>query len=103
MRGRTVRRTRVALLATALLIVARGSALGADTYPRQPGIDARHYAVRLTLLTSESNEIQAEATVTLRVVTAGTREALLDPTSPTSDRKGKTGTRVTSDGRLLTI
>ena len=28
-----------------------GGKLGADTYPRQPGIDARHYAVRLTLLT----------------------------------------------------
>src|SRR5437867_4253250 len=38
--------------------------LGADTYPRQPGIDARHYAVRLSLLTSDSNEIQAVATVT---------------------------------------
>src|SRR5258706_11276503 len=103
MRGRTVRRTRVALLATALLIVARGSALGADTYPRQPGIDARHYAVRLTLLTSDSNEIQAEATVRLRVVTAGTREALLDLTSLTSDGKGMTVTSVTSDGRVIAI
>jgi aminopeptidase N len=87
----------------ALLIVAYGSPLGADTYPRQPGIDARHYAVRLTLLTSDSNEIQAEAAVTLRVVTPGTREALLDLTSLTSDGKGMTVTSVTSDGRAVAI
>jgi hypothetical protein len=43
------------------MLVGLGSTLVADTYPRQPGIDARHYAVRLTLLTDDSNEIQAEA------------------------------------------
>ena len=71
----------IACSALALLIAGGGSELGADTYPRQPGIDARHYAVRLTLLTSDSNEIQAEATVTLRIVAPGTREAILDLTS----------------------
>src|SRR6202023_1963915 len=80
-----------------------GADLGADTYPRQPGIDARHYAVRLTLLTSDSNEIQAEATVTLRVVTPGTREAVLDLTSATRDGKGMTVTSITSDGRAVPI
>ncbi len=89
--------------AIALLAVAGASDLGADTYPRQPGIDARHYAVRLTLLTSESNEIQAEATVTLRVVTAGTREAFLDLTSTTPDGKGMSVTSVTSGGRDVPI
>ena len=38
-----------------LIVLGTGWELGADTYPRQPGIDARHYAVRLTLLTSDSN------------------------------------------------
>ena len=85
------------------MALAAGSNLGADTYPRQPGIDARHYAVRLTLLTSDSNEIQAEATVTLRVVTPGTREAILDLTSATPDGKGMTVTSVTSDGRAVPI
>lgn len=89
--------------ALALMIVGFGSTLGADTYPRQPGIDARHYAIRLTLLTSDSNEIQAEATVTLRIVTPGTREAVLDLTSFTSDGKGMTVTSVTSDGRGVPI
>jgi aminopeptidase N len=87
-----------------LLVVFRaGADLGADTYPRQPGIDARHYAVRLTLLTSESNEIHAEATVTLRIVTPATREAFLDLTSATPDGKGMTVSRITSDGRAVPI
>ena len=77
--------------AAAAAVFAAGSHLGADTYPRQPGIDARHYVVRLTLLTSDSNEIQAEATVTLRVVTAGTREAVLDLTSRDAGRQGDDG------------
>jgi hypothetical protein len=58
------------VLSAVAAMVALGPVLGADTYPRQAGIDAQHYAVRLTLLTGDSNEIQAEATVTLRVVAA---------------------------------
>ncbi len=89
--------------AIVLMIASLGSELGADTYSRQPGIDARHYAVRLTLLTTDSNEIQAEATVTLRIVTPGTREAVLDLTSLTPDGKGMTVTSVTADGRAIRI
>src|SRR5471030_1556498 len=103
MRDRIVRPAMVVYSALALMIVGFGSQLGADTYPRQPGIDARHYAIRLTLLTNDSNEIQAEATVTLRIVTPGTREAVLDLTSLTPDGKGMTVTSVTSDGRVLPI
>ena len=40
----------------------------ADTYPRQAGVDAQHYAFKLTLLTADSNEITGETTVRLRVV-----------------------------------
>ena len=93
----------IVLSTVALAILGLGSQLRADTYPRQPGIDARHYAVGLTLLTSDSNEIQAEATVTLRIVTAGTRAAFLDLTSATPDGKGITVTRVRSDGRAVPI
>ena len=89
--------------AAAAVVFAAGSRLGADTYPRQPGIDARHYAVRLTLLTSDSNEIRSEATVTLRIVTAGTQEAALDLTSATPDGKGMTVTSITSEGRTVPI
>src|SRR6185295_4802166 len=103
MRDRTVREGTIVCSAMALMILGLGFELGADTYPRQPGIDARDYAVRLTLLTSDSNEIQAEATVTLRVVTPGTREAVLDLTSLTPDGKGMTVTGATSDGRAVPV
>ena len=98
---RSVRPVSAAIVATTLVILGFGSQPRADTYPRQPGIDARHYAVSLTLLTSNSNEIQAEATVTLRVVTTGTREAVLDLTSTAPDGKGMTVTGVTSNGRAV--
>ena len=81
-------------LSTAASLIAASGALRADTYARQPGIDARHYAVRLTLLTTDSNDVQAEADVTLRIVTAGTREATLDLTSATPDGKGMTVTKI---------
>jgi aminopeptidase N len=90
-------------LSAALVFVHASAPVQADTYPRQPGIDARHYAVRLTLLTTDSNEIDAEATVTLRIVTPDTHEAFLDLTSATPDGKGMTVTGVTSAGHDLPI
>ena len=89
--------------AVAVLLLAGGPGLLADTYPRQPGIDARHYAVRLTLLTSDSNEIQAEAAVTIRIVTPGTPEAVLDLTSASPDGKGMTVTASPSNGRAVRV
>ena len=41
------------------------AALCADTYPRQPGVDAVHYVFRLTLA-DDTDEITGEATVDLR-------------------------------------
>ncbi len=87
--------------AAASAIVWSAWPLAADTYPRQPGIDARHYTVRLTLLTGDSNEIQAEVAVTLRVAAAGTREAILDLTSATPDGKGMHVTGVTAGGAAV--
>jgi aminopeptidase N len=103
MQNRSVRQTTILLAVSALTILGFASHPGADTYPRQPAIDARHYAIRLTLLTNDSNEIQAEATVTLRVVMPGTREAVLDLTSATPDGKGMTVTSVTSNGHTVPI
>ncbi len=45
--------------------------LSADTYPRQPAIDAQHYAFALTLA-ADSPRISAEARVTVRLVAAAT-------------------------------
>ena len=103
MRRRVFSRRRVALPASIVAILCLAGRGSADTYPRQPGIDARHYAVRLTLLTNDSNEIEAEATVTLRIVTRGTREAILDLTSSTPDGKGMKVTGVTSHGRSVPV
>ena len=87
------------LFAVVALAAAAPVTLGADTYPRQPGVDAQHYVFRLTLLTGESNEIQGEATVTLRLLAAGVNEIALDLATPTADGKGMTVATVTAGGR----
>jgi aminopeptidase N len=78
------------------LTLAGATAVHADTYPRQAGVDARHYVFRLTLLTSDSNEIQGEATTTFRLLTGGLREIALDLATPGADGKGMTVASVTS-------
>ena len=54
--------------------------LNADTYPRQPGIDALHYVFRLGL-SDRSNEITGETTMTVRFLRDGVAELNLDLTS----------------------
>jgi aminopeptidase N len=71
----------------------------ADNYPRQPGIDAQHYILRVTL-SDESDAITGEATVVLRFVTAGVKQFALDLTS-VKDGKGMTVDAVTGDGGAL--
>ena len=68
-----------------LLLLASASAL-ADTYPRQPGIDAIHYVFRLTV-GDASNEIAGESTATLKVAAPGVREVFFDLASA-ADGKG---------------
>ncbi len=63
----------------------------ADTYPRQPGIDARHYIFRLTL-SDDTDEIAGDATVEFRFVQDGVSEVALDLAAP------MTVTEVTSGG-----
>jgi len=89
------------LLAIFALTFAATVGVHADTYPRQAGVDARHYVFRLTLLTSDSNEIQGEATATFRVLRAGLREIALDLATPTADGKGMTVASVTSPAGLV--
>jgi aminopeptidase N len=88
-----------------MLALAFGSAsrTTADTYVRQPAIDARHYVFQLTLLMGDSNEIQGETTATFRLVSDGVREIVLDFASPTADAKGMTVTAVTSAGRAVSF
>jgi aminopeptidase N len=72
----------------------------ADTYPRQPGIDAVHYVFRLTLLTDETNVISGDATVSLKFVSDGVKEVVLDLASP-AEGKGMTVSGVTSAGQSV--
>lgn len=88
----------VAMCLLAVLALMSPSRVGADTYPRQAGIDAQHYVFNLSLLTGPSNEISGEAIVTLKVTANGLLEAWLDLVSATADGKGMTVTAVTSGG-----
>jgi aminopeptidase N len=89
----------VLVVITAVFAVVAGGSLRADTYPRQPGVDAQHYVFRLTLLTSDSNEIHGNADVTMRLVKDDVREMWLDFTSATAGGKGMTVASVTSSGQ----
>jgi aminopeptidase N len=91
--------TRLRLAASAFLVAVfswAAATLAADTYPRQPGVDAQHYVFRLTF-SDASPEITGEATVLLRLVADNVREAVLDLTSA-HDGKAMTVTSVTREG-----
>jgi aminopeptidase N len=66
----------------------------ADTYPRQPSIDAQHYLFRLSL-SDDTDEIQGEATVTVRLLDPAVSQFSLDLASP-ADGKGMTVSEVVS-------
>lgn len=83
----------------ASLVLAASLQLGADTYPRQTGIDAQHYIFRVTL-SDDSDEISGEATVQLRFVRDGVSDFALDLASA-ADGKGMTVSAVTSRGTEL--
>jgi aminopeptidase N len=70
--------------------------IAADTYPRQPGIDAQHYIFKLAF-SDDTDEIAGEATVEFRFVKDGVAEVALDLTS-VADGKGMTVIAVTSAG-----
>jgi aminopeptidase N len=71
----------------------------ADTYPRQPGVDAIHYIFRLTLSDS-TDEIAGEATADLRFVKDGVTRFTLDLAS-VADGRGMSVVSVTSGGAAV--
>src|SRR5215831_15175770 len=101
MRHHAIAALKISILLLAVALTRSPALLTADTYPRQPAVDAEHYVFRLTLLTTESNEIEGEATVRLHIAANGAHEALLDFTSKTPDGKGMTVTHVTSNGQRV--
>ena len=60
-----------------LLCVSTAHRLAADTYPRQPDVDAVHYTFRL-FITDLNDEIAGESTARLRFVTSKPKEVVLD-------------------------
>jgi aminopeptidase N len=68
----------------------------ADTYPRQPGIDVRHYTFKLEVSDS-STEIAGEASVDVRFTQPGITAVTLDLASA-ANGKGMTVRSVTSGG-----
>lgn len=85
---------RTALAIAGLLLVPLVAR--ADTYPRQTGIDIRHYTFRLDI-SDRTNDIDAEATVTVRFVRPGVDRVTLDLASA-ANGKGMTVRSVTSNG-----
>ena len=82
----------------ALLSALSASPAGADTYPRQPAVDAIHYVFRLTV-TDTNDTIAGEATAKFRIVST-VSEISLDLVS-TSSGKGMTVSGVSAAGRPL--
>jgi len=81
----------------ALVSVALTAGLRADTYPRQPGVDAWHYVFRLEL-SDATPDITGEATVDLAFTKDGVTSVALDLASA-ANGKGMTVTGVTSGGQ----
>jgi aminopeptidase N len=74
---------------SALIGLVSSARIAADTYPRQPGVDAQHYVFRLTL-DDASPAITGEATITVRLTRNDVRDVVLDLTSA-------------HDGRAMTV
>lgn len=68
------------ILRLTVLFLLVPALLFADTYPRQPGVDAVHYVFRLTL-SDASNEITGETTVTIKFLRDLVADLTLDLTS----------------------
>jgi aminopeptidase N len=85
--------------AAALLLCAATAA--ADTYPRQKGVDIRHYAFTLEI-SDTTAEIAGEASVDVRFTQPGVTALALDLASA-ANGKGMTVRSVTSGGAAMTF
>src|SRR5829696_1813095 len=89
-----------ATMLLAVAIILHGAVASADTYPRQPGVDAIHYVFRLAL-DDGSDQISGDATVRFKLA-AGISEIVLDLTSAAGG-KGMTVSTVSVGGRPVTF
>jgi aminopeptidase N len=86
------------LRSIAALLVLCTATLGADTYPRQSGVDALHYVFRLEL-SDQSSEITGETTITVKFLRDAVADLNLDLASP-ADGRGMTVQSVRRGGAL---
>ena len=89
------------LFGMALLLGGLVRPVHADTYPRQPGVDAVHYAFALTLR-DDSDVIDGETQIRLRFVNAGVGQVTLDLMNRAGD-KGMTVASVTLPGAQAVV
>ena len=82
------------IVTVVLATVSTSTSMGADTYPRQPGIDAEHYVFRIGIDDTKP-DITGEATVRFRFTAAGVTTVALDLASPANE-KGMTVSSVTT-------
>jgi aminopeptidase N len=96
------KRSRPALRALLALVSFGAGPLVADTYPRQPGLDVQGYTFRLGLR-DETDAIEAEAEIELRVLADGLASLALDLACETPERqeRGMRVTGVDEGGRAL--
>jgi aminopeptidase N len=90
---------RPSTLALLFLCVLHAIPARADTYPRQPGVDAIHYVFRLRL-TDSSNDIAGETTATFRILSDTVKDLYLDLVSATGG-KGMTVSAVKVNGSAV--
>ena len=88
-----------AAASAALILLSHAAPTRADTYPRQPGVDVRHYAFALDI-SDTSTEIAGEARIDVRFTQAGVAVVALDLASAASG-KGMTVRSVTSNGAAV--
>ena len=68
-----------------LAAVSTSTSIGADTYPRQSGIDAEHYVFRIGIDDTKP-DITGEATVRFRFTAAGVTSVALDLATPANEK-----------------
>jgi aminopeptidase N len=93
----------LALVVCSAALSAAASFSGADTYPRQPGVDVLHYTFRLTL-SDETDAIDGETTIRLKVTRDGLSAVSLDLAQrpqPNAPDRGMTIAGVSEAGRPL--
>lgn len=89
-------------LSLASLCVLHALPARADTYPRQPGIDAVHYIFKLRV-SDRSNTVDGEMTGAFHILAGTVKELFLDLSSAVDGKGGMTVSAVTVQGAPVAV